>query len=142
MRYSTNDKTNGFEQMVAPVFKTILNELNKEISSSKTFPYSRPLSNIKEFDDKFEIHITIPGLMKEDIDISLDKDQLVVSANKEESGEINFKHREFKTGKFMRSFTLPESADKNQISAKATNGILSIIIHKVVSKPATKIEII
>lgn len=60
-----------------------------------------------------------------------------------DSKERNFNKREFSYTSFVRSFTLPESADANSIEAKYENGVLCINIlkHEEAKQQSRQIEI-
>lgn len=92
-----------------------------------------PLVNVFEEDEKFRIELAAPGLKKEDFKIKLENDVLSISSeqeNKVEEANDNCTKREYSYSSFSRSFTLPESADKEKISAKSEDGILKISIMK------------
>lgn len=92
-----------------------------------------PAVNIAENDNEYHIDLAAPGLKKEDFKINLDKNILSISVeNKTESTEENkrFNRREFSYSSFVRSFTLPEGADQNNIDATYTDGVLRIIVGK------------
>ena len=78
---------------------------------------------------------TILRLKKEDFKISLEQNLLTVSAErKEESTESDaakkYNRIEYNYSSFMRTFTLPETADHAKISAEYKDGILFISVAK------------
>ncbi len=92
-----------------------------------------PLVNIKEAKDSFVIEMAAPGMKKEDFELDLDNNILVISAKNEQnevSKQENYTRREFNYCNFKRAFTLPETADVEKISAKYDAGILVISIAK------------
>ncbi len=93
-----------------------------------------PAVNIAEDEDKFTIEVATPGLKREDFKINLDNNVLTISAElKTESSEEENKkitRREFNYGSFSRSFTLPDTADANNISAKYIDGVLYVDLSK------------
>jgi len=90
-----------------------------------------PAANIIEGEKEFKLEIAAPGLSKEDFRISLDKNILTVSSEKETGqNDENFTRYEFSYGKFSRSFALPKSIDTEQINASCDNGILKISLPK------------
>ncbi len=95
-----------------------------------------PAVNIKEAEGNYTIEIAAPGLKKEDFEIKIEKDQLVISANvKAESGESKeskeqYKRQEFSVQKFTRSFHLTETLDGEKIGANYEAGVLRINIPK------------
>ncbi len=92
-----------------------------------------PMVNVFESDTDYRIEMAVPGMKKEDIKIRLDKDVLEISADKTneiENEKETCTKREYAFNKFVRSFTLPDAADKNKIEAKSDAGILTITIMK------------
>lgn len=92
-----------------------------------------PSANIKERAGDFKIDLAVPGMDKKDFRVEVENGLLAVSGErKEEVKEENEKlsRREFHYGSFKRSFSLPEAADADNISAQYKDGILSITIAK------------
>lgn len=92
-----------------------------------------PAVNISETEDNYHVELAAPGLKKEDFKLNLERNILNVSVEKQqENAEDNrtFNKREYSYISFMRSFTLPEAADCNNINASYTDGILRIDIAK------------
>ena len=92
-----------------------------------------PAVNIKESDTGFTVEVAAPGLSKEDVNIELDNDMLTISAEaKREHEETNerFTRKEFAYQSFKRSFTLPETVDKNKIDASYDHGVIAISLPK------------
>ncbi len=116
-------------------FGKVLDDLfNKNLNGVGTeFAQRMPAVNILETEDAYELEFAVPGLSKSDFNISVEKDQLTVSANKEvdEGDSARYRRREFSYGSFRRSFTLPDTLDKENIKAQYENGVLRVIIAKV-----------
>ena len=92
-----------------------------------------PAVNIAENENEYHIELAAPGLDKEDFKVNLEKNILSISVEKKtENTETNkkFNRREFSYSSFVRSFTLPEGADQNNIDASYTNGVLTITVGK------------
>ena len=93
---------------------------------------------------EFRIIANLPGICKEDVKISLDKNQLIIEAihKKEELSEKSvYHHRERFFGNYRRVIYLPDNVDKNGIKAKMDNGLLELVIQKAEEKPQTFISI-
>ena len=122
---SNNNAVNPFTD----VFESIFND--SFISDRLT---TKVLAvNIAETENDFHIELAVPGLKKEDFKISLDKNVLSVSAeqkteNKQE--EKRYNKREYSYTSFVRSFTLPETADQERIDAEYVDGILRVTVAK------------
>ena len=92
---------------------------------------NKPSINIRKKEDGFEVELAAPGLKKEDFNVEVDKDQLIISADVSESSEEKkegYTRREFNYQSFSRSFHLPEVADLENISASYDAGVLRISI--------------
>lgn len=92
-----------------------------------------PVVDIAENDAAFEIHITAPGLRKEDFQIEVRDKQLTVSGerklDREEKGKT-WHSIQSTFGRFSRSFYLPENVADGKIKASYENGILLVQIPK------------
>lgn len=112
------------------------------------FYWTQPSVNVKETDQGYEIQVASPGFQKEDFDVKIEKDHLIVSAevsnSSSEGEEGKYNRREFNYSSFKRSFYLPEFVSTDQITASYTNGILNITLPKnqeVIQDKIKKIEI-
>lgn len=98
-----------------------------------------PKVNIKEDENGFVVEMAAPGFKKGDFNIQLDQNLLTISSEKQEEQKeadgkekdsTRYTRREFAYQAFTRSFTLPESAAGDKISASYEDGILRISIPK------------
>ena len=110
-----------------------------------------PAVNVKESDADFQMDIAVPGLKKEDCRLNInDEGDLVVKIErklesqegdeKQETAKSHYLRREFSYANYEQTFTLPENVDKEGISAKVSDGILSVIMPKVPEEPEKKLE--
>jgi HSP20 family protein len=105
-----------------------------------------PAVNTRENDQAYVIELDLPGIKKEDIEITTEDNVLTVSGerrHKEEINEEDYYKLESVYGTFSRSFTLPEKVDIKKIHAQARDGVLDVVIPKVEAKEKKpqKIEI-
>ena len=106
-----------------------------------------PAVNIKETENNYVVEVASPGMKKEDFKINLEEDVLSISAEvkaKTEEKSEKFTRKEFSFSSFKREFTLPDTADTDNITANYFDGILSVSIAKkeeAKPKPAKLIEI-
>ena len=91
--------------------------------------------NVDVYEDKDKITVTaeLPGMRKEDIDISLHSNTLTISGERKseeerKEGETYRSERYF--GRFQRSVTLPTLVDPNRIQANYKDGVLTVTCHK------------
>lgn len=103
-----------------------------------------PLVDIKEEKDCFLVIADVPGVKKEDIDISLESHVLSLKGQRQfEQTEQHqgYTRRERSQGQFYRRFSLPQTADDAKITARYTHGVLEIRIPKREAATEKKIEI-
>ena len=92
-----------------------------------------PAVDIFEEKDRFVVRADLPGVNPDDIEVNMENGVLTVSGerNNEERSEFQGVSRiERVSGRFLRRFTLPETADADAIKARCQNGILEISIPK------------
>jgi HSP20 family protein len=83
--------------------------------------------SVTQSDDEnsIKLTITLKGIGKEDLDIHIKKNVLVIRAEKEISGESSHsKHS------FMRQFLIPKNTDRSAITAEFEDGVLIVTIPK------------
>ncbi|KAF8510707.1 HSP20-like chaperone [Gautieria morchelliformis] len=91
----------------------------------------RPKMDLHESKDKDEMTATfeLPGMKKEDINIDVHNNRLVVSGQSNISDELNqdgYAVRERRYGKFSRTLPLPPGIKPEDIKANMDNGVLSV----------------
>jgi HSP20 family protein len=92
-----------------------------------------PAVNISETENQFHIELAAPGLAKADFKINLEKNVLSISVERKEESDAQSKkynRKEYSFTSWVRSFTLPDSADQQKIDAEYTDGILKIDVAK------------
>ncbi|MEM6738070.1 MAG: Hsp20/alpha crystallin family protein [Bacteroidota bacterium] len=135
----------SFSSLFDDFFNTEVGDWKRQnFSSTQT---TLPKVNIKEDHDAFVVEMAAPGMSKGDFNIELDNNLLTISSEKQEetkNEDEKYSRKEFSYQSFQRSFTLPESADGEKISASYENGILHVGIPKkeeAKPKPAKTISI-
>ncbi len=93
-----------------------------------------PAVNILENDENFVVELAVPGRNKEDFNIKVRENRLVISHKLEAKKDRETKKyslREFTSNSFERSFTLPKGkVNTDAIKANYENGILSVELPK------------
>lgn len=94
-------------------------------------------------DDRFYLHIDLPGIDPESIDVTVEKNTLTVSAERrwERDGEEQLMLSERPTGSFSRQFFLGESLDTDAIEAGYDHGVLTLSIPVAETAKARKIAV-
>jgi HSP20 family protein len=103
-----------------------------------------PAVDIVEEKDRFVLRADVPGVSPEDIDVSMDNGVLSVSGERHAiapSEDSGVQRIERATGRFLRRFTLPETADAEGIAAKCANGILEVSIPKMPEVKSRRITV-
>ena len=126
----------NFSKLVDNFLTETLPEYDKEFSF-------RPRVDILEKEKSFELHVLLPGLEKDNINLEVEGSKLVVSGERkqyETAENEKFQQIESFSGKFKRSFNLPKNVDTDTIKAGFKNGILEISIEK--SEPSKSGKVI
>ena len=101
-----------------------------------------PATNMIRLENAYQIQLAVPGVPKNQIQIQVVEDQLIVSAtNNNQETKTVFIRQEFDYSGFKKSFTLHKNADVENLKASFDQGILTITIPD--KAPETrKIEIV
>ncbi|MDX1637712.1 MAG: Hsp20/alpha crystallin family protein [Balneolaceae bacterium] len=104
-----------------------------------------PELNVYETDKEFEVTVALPGMNKNDFEISYENGLLTISGERRMEHEGNGRryHRvESRFGKFSRRLPLPgDLINEEKINAKYENGVLHVTVPKVKEKAGRKIEV-
>lgn len=103
-----------------------------------------PPIEMYEKDDHFMVRAELPGMKKEDIDISVVGDTLTIKGERkaeEEVKEDDYYVCERSYGSFQRSLTFPTAVDTKSIEAKFSDGILEVSLPKSQEVKPKKVEI-
>ncbi len=92
-----------------------------------------PALDVYEDKENFVLKAEMPGMRKEDIDISLHEGVVTISGerkeeNKKEESDVYRSERFF--GRFQRSFALPTSVNAEKVAANYKDGILTVTLPK------------
>ena len=98
-----------------------------------------------EGEQAYTIRAEIPGVKKDDINISIDADQIAISAEVKNEKDVKEGERVLRSeryyGKVYRAFALGQPVDENGAAAKYTDGILELTLPKKAAAQAKRIEI-
>jgi HSP20 family protein len=101
--------------------------------------------DVEEDDKSYKVKAEIPGVKKDEIEISINGDQITISAEikreseKKEGARTIYAERYY--GKAYRSFTLPLEVDNVKADAKFENGILTLMLPKKGNGHARKVTV-
>jgi len=116
-----------------PGFSDVFDSIFNDTFLSDRMVARVPAANISETAENYHIELAAPGLKKEDFKLNLDRSVLSISVeqlSENNNEKKNYSKREYSYSSFVRSFTLPESADDSRIEATYTDGVLKVDIAK------------
>ena len=90
--------------------------------------------DVKEADGKYLVNAEIPGVNKDDIHVTIDGNQVSISAEIKQEKEAKEGERVFccerSYGMASRSFSLADEVDQSKVQAKYNNGVLELTLPK------------
>lgn len=103
-----------------------------------------PAFDLSESEKEYLVRLEVPGVHKENLDISLVENVLTITGKREITQEQTaesylWKERDF--GRFVRTVRLPTQVVENKIEALYQDGVLVVRLPKAVPAPANKILI-
>ena len=121
---------NDFESMMKGMFyqmklmdmhhKHLFDRAGKRLNDNRWLSVSQ-----SDDENSITLNITLEGIDKEDLDIYIKKNVLVIRAEKEISGESSHSKQSF-----MQQFLIPKNTDSSVITAKFEDGVLIVTIPK------------
>jgi HSP20 family protein len=132
-RFNPLRRVSRFDPFSRDIFKDIddlyLTPFNLNRMTGGQFPI-----DVSEDDKSYKVHAEIPGFSKEDIHVTVNGDQISISAEtrkeeEEKKGE-QVVLKECHYGSQYRAFTLPQAVDDAKCSAKYANGVLDLVLPK------------
>ena len=132
------------------LFAEMQNQLDRALAQQSqnadadSVAHWRPAVDIEETEDSFVLKADIPGVSPEDIELTMDKGVLAIKGERksESTEEKNgYTRTERRFGRFERRFSLPDTADAENIEARGKDGVLAIVIPKKPVAQARKIEV-
>jgi HSP20 family protein len=92
-----------------------------------------PALDIAEQKDAYLVHVELPGVRPDDLDITLEDGLLTIQGERrftQESSEQQFHRIERRYGRFRRSITLPTQVQADAIEASFEDGLLTVRVPK------------
>lgn len=103
--------------------------------------YYRPAVDVSETAEGLVLRYDMPGVSKNDVEITVDKGVLIVTGKAQPEGFGTAVYRETYVGDYRREFTLSEDVDADRITAEMNAGVLTIRISKAEKAKPKKIAI-
>ncbi|MBN1697279.1 MAG: Hsp20/alpha crystallin family protein [Spirochaetales bacterium] len=114
----------------------------KEVTKSRRICPAR--CDISEENGNIILRMEMPGVMKDNLDVKIDGDILVVEGKKEipRIKEGEFLVQEIRHADYHQEFTLDDTIDRNRIEAELKKGILHLTLHIKESEKPRKINVV
>ena len=119
-------------------------ENNEENKNDIFTPEGELVVDVYETTSDFVILAAIAGIVIKDIDISVEKDMMIIKGNRQDPGfhpEKKYFYQECYWGPFSRKIVLPENVDIESAQAQMEKGLLTITIPKKKDEATGKIGI-
>jgi HSP20 family protein len=103
-----------------------------------------PPVDIHEEANQYLLHLDLPGVDPKAVEITSDQGVLTIRGRREDSRKESregFRRVERISGDFQRRFSLPETADTQNIKAKVANGVLEVSIPKLAQVQPLRVQV-
>ncbi len=129
-----DDFRRSFDDLMAPFtpMRTFVPQ------SVRSLPTRAPLVDVTDEGTQYIIHAELPGFDKDDVDVELNKDVLVLRAEKKAESEDQSKmylHRERLYASCSRTINFPEEIDPSKVEGTMDKGILTLTVPKREPRP-------
>jgi HSP20 family protein len=107
-------------------------------------PTHTPSANVWEENDTVHVEMAVPGIKKEDIEITITEDSVSIRGNnKSEEKEDNNKRYYYRSmeSSFEQTFNLPTKVDSNKSEAQLKDGVIHLTLPKADEVKPKSIEI-
>ena len=138
----------NLEHKVEDIFHNMIKRSPSEREAPQNSFYDSfidiPKIDVIDKDQEILVKAELPGIDKDDLDISVSSNQLVIKAktmheSKEEDGD--YVKREISRNEIYRSVLLPSDVDDSKVKSKFKNGVLSLTLPKHEGSQRRKIKV-
>ena len=138
-RIADNDLFGSLRDM-----QRVQSSLNRLLSSGIPTQAEFPLINVWTSENAAIVRAELPGMAKEDVEISLVKDTLTLKGSRAcdelKEGESRLR-QERGYGRFTRSLQLPFSVEGDKVQAKFANGVLQVTLPRAEAEKPRRIAV-
>lgn len=132
-------RTDPFDMAFREFFRNMLRPTRLDLEAAPEIRL-----DVKEADQAYTIHAEIPGVRKEDIDVSIDGNVVSIRAEvrreKEEKGATMLRTERY-FGALSRSFTLDCDVDEKTATARYSDGVLELMLPKKAGSVSRRLQI-
>jgi HSP20 family protein len=101
--------------------------------------------DVKEDDNNYTVHAEIPGVAKDDIQVTIDGNQVSISAEVKKESEVKEGESALRSeryyGKLSRSFAVSSEIDESASQAKYDNGVLELVLPKKAASASKRLTV-
>jgi len=100
-----------------------------------------PVADIYEDEREYLLALDLPGINRDSLDVSLDEGRLTVRGERAQAEGVGVRRAERPHGRFVRSFTLPDAVEREQVAADYKDGVLLLHLPKRAEKKSGRVRI-
>jgi HSP20 family protein len=114
-----------------------------DAEDSRTGRFVQPRGSVYETTDSVVVELEIPGVDRDKIDVTVERDKLTVTGWRKPEGVGTFEilHQERFPLRYQRSFILGETIDSSRVNASYVDGVLKLTLFKAETAKPRKISI-
>lgn len=134
-----------FDDNLDNLFEGFFRPIRRETGAAVADGNLLPLTDISENEHAFTVRAELPGIKKEDINITVQDGILTISGEskseteKKEGDRIIRQERRY--GKFLRNMQLNQQVDESQVEASYRDGVLELVLPKRAEAKPKKISV-
>ncbi|HEX2027857.1 MAG TPA: Hsp20/alpha crystallin family protein [Nitriliruptorales bacterium] len=140
-RYYPSRELSGLQDEMERLFRSFF---GGEPSSPSTAGAWSPPLDVEETDEHFVLHVELPGMDPQDVDITLEESVLTISGERRfyrETDSEGFRRVERRFGRFHRAVRLPDRVTGEKVEAHYKDGVLTITVPKAEEAKPRRIEV-
>lgn len=123
--------TVAFPQSIDGLTRDVEQAFDQLVSGANQFvrAFAAP-ANLWEEEGQWRVEVELPGIQQEHVELTLEKNQLKIVAERPAPADRKYHHQERTYGKVERLISLPETADPESIEAELRDGVLNLTFKK------------
>lgn len=129
-----DNPVSSLQRDVNRIFDNFWRRFDQPFAALGRWEAGGPRTDIAETDSLLEVSVELPGIDRQDVDISLTDNTLTIKGEKKSEREENKKGyhlSERSYGSFYRSIPLPSGVDTDKANAEFKNGVLTVTLPKI-----------
>lgn len=144
VRFSPNTEMRRLQREVDQLFDSFFPTRSRSENGDTEQAVWAPRVDLAETEDHYMVHVDVPGMKREDLQIRFQDGQLSISGERRAEhteDDKDFVRVERSFGRFYRSFTLPRRVNEDEIEALYQDGVLTVRVPKAEETKPRRIEV-